>query len=111
MNQCKIKGKDVTVYTLTEVSKIVGITSRALRRWEKNCILPEATVQMDMFSPLLGACKRRYYIEEQIIVLGNWIKRVRPNKGVTITEKSKNILHEEWNKVTDKFLVDIGEKT
>lgn len=104
MKGFSINGRDVYMMSLTEVSRIVNKTNRCLKRWEKKGILPSPLIAEKSYRKSMGVCYTRYYLEQQCKVIYWWINAYGITSGVKITDNLKACLHEEWNRVTDKFL-------
>lgn len=109
MKLYRINGHEIWLMSTHELSRVTGIASRALRRWEKQGILPKPSVTASMYSHMVGDCERRLYTEEQARVLAKWVARVRPGKGVVIPKRLVEQLHVEWGNVSERFLAEINE--
>lgn len=107
MRQYKINGRRVWLLSISEVSKLTGVSTRALRAWEVKGILPKASVVRDMHSPIYGECSRRLYTEEQARALTAWVAKVKPGKGVVIKPWMIEHLHKMWEKATEQFKKEI----
>lgn len=104
MNEYKIGGKQIWLLTISELSRLVGLRPRTLRIWEHSGVLPKPTYTQDMHSPVVGKCSRRLYLECQAQALFAWVERIRPGRGVHLTEAMIKLLHEIWQKATENYL-------
>jgi len=99
-----INEKRVFLLTTRELVKATGLTSRTLRKWGKNGILPPPIAEEEDQHPTLGLRKARFYLAEQAEVLVWWIGIAKPHNGKKVPEELKNLLRDKWDEVTNRFL-------
>lgn len=110
MRQYTINGKKVWLMTISELSKVSSLKVRTLREWERAGKLPRAVIVKKFKNPIAEECRRRLYLEDQARVFAAWVNKYRPGRGRPLEETWFSELHQDWDRVTQKFLEDVKRK-
>ena len=108
MRQYQVNGRKVWLLTINELSKLVGLKTKTIRKYEKNGTFPRPAITDKMRSPLAGSCERRLYTEGQARAILAWVEKVNPRKGVALKEVHKQMLHEAFDEATREFYTSVG---
>lgn len=108
MRQYQVNGRKVWLLTINELSKLIGLKTKTIRKYEKNGTFPKPTITDKMHTPLAGACARRLYTEGQARAILAWVEKVNPRKGVPMKEAHKRLLHDAFDEATKEFFTSVG---
>lgn len=111
MKRYKVNGRVLNLLTIRDLSKLIGLASKTIRKYERESTFPRPTIKETMHtSGKAGTCGKRYYTEDQAAVIYRWVRKYKPGKGVTIKDSAKAELLVEWNKVTIKLKEELNGK-